>query len=168
MANQKEYYKENIIEINKKNNQYDKNRRSTDASFRLKKAVSASIRSLLKKNDSSKNGKSVKKYLPYTFEQLENHLEDLFAAPENLTPDGKIWMHRENQGAYIPTKWDDDDPSTWVWQLDHIIPHSTFKYTSMDSQEFRDAWDLTNLRPLSAQRNFLDGVNRTRHPKENK
>jgi hypothetical protein len=49
------------------------------------------------------------------------------------------------------------------FHFDHIIPHSTFHYETMDCQEFKDCWALSNLRPLSAKQNLLDGISRVRH-----
>jgi 5-methylcytosine-specific restriction endonuclease McrA len=42
-------------------------------------------------------------------------------------------------------------------QIDHIIPHSTFKYISMDDDSFTRCWALENLRPLSSKQNNLKG-----------
>ena len=70
-------------------------------------------------------------------------------------------MTRDNQGPYKLNNWNDNDPTTWVWQLDHIIPHSRFPYATMDCQEPRDCWALENLRPLSAKQNVKEGDNRT-------
>jgi hypothetical protein len=50
--------------------------------------------------------------------------------------------------------------TTWTWNIDHIIPHSTFKYISMEDQSFKECWSLTNLRPYSAKQNILDKDNR--------
>jgi hypothetical protein len=144
------YYQENKEEIKKRNNKWGKEKRKNDPSFRLRKNVSNSINKELKKNGSSKNGKSIMNYLPYTLEQLKAHLENKF----------EDWMTWENQGTYNLDKWDDADPKTWKWQIDHITPHSTFKYESMDSQEFRDCWALDNLRPYSAKQNNIDGARR--------
>ena len=41
-------------------------------------------------------------------------------------------MTWENQGKYNPKQWDDNDPTTWKWQLDHIIPQSDLPAMSMD------------------------------------
>jgi len=57
----------------------------------------------------------------------------------------------------------ENDRTTWTWQLDHIIPQSTFKYTSMEDKKFQNCWALNNLRPYSANLNLLDGVNKIRH-----
>ena len=72
-------------------------------------------------------------------------------------------MNLNNYGKYNSKTWNDNDPSTWTWQIDHIIPHSTFKYTSMKDNEFKKCWSLSNLRPLNSKQNFLEGVKRIRH-----
>jgi len=66
----------------------------------------------------------------------------------------------KNWGIYSPDTWDDNDSTTWTWNIDHIIPHSTFKYISMEDQSFKECWSLTNLRPYSAKQNILDKDNR--------
>ena len=40
------------------------------------------------------------------------------------------------------------------WHLDHIRPVSSFDISSCDSQEFRDCWALTNLRPIPITENL--------------
>jgi hypothetical protein len=160
---QSEYQEKNKKVISIKKLEYERERRKNDPALRLRRNISRSVNNMLKINGSSKMGKSIIDNLPYTKEELCKYIESLFSHPDNLTPDGKVWMTWENQGAYIKTKWNDNDPSTWKWQLDHIIPHSTFKYKSMDCKSFQDCWALDNLRPLSAKQNHSDGVNRTRH-----
>ena len=93
------------------------------------------------------------KYLPYTIQELQKHIEQQF----------EPWMNWNNHGVYISDSWNDNVPSTWKWQLDHITPHSMFKYTSIEDQVLKECWALENLRPLSAKQNNLDGVNKTRH-----
>jgi len=51
------------------------------------------------------------------------------------------------------------------WHIDHIRPHSEFKYFSMEDEAFKECWALTNLRPLEAEQNKLDGSIRVRHTK---
>ena len=128
----------------------EKERRNTDPIFKLRRSVSLQIRISLKLHNVSKNGQSCIKYLSYTVQELKNHIEAQFES----------WMTWENHGKYIAKTWNDNDPNTWFWQLDHIIPHSTFHYTSMDCREFRDCWALSNLRPYSAKQNILDGNRR--------
>lgn len=79
----------------------------------------------------------------------------------------KIGCGWHNWGIYDKNKWDDNDQSTWTWQIDHIIPLSEFKYTSFEDESFKKCWALENLRPYSAKQNFIDGVMRTRHSKKN-
>jgi hypothetical protein len=117
-------------------------RRENDASFRLKENISCNIRASIKKDR-----KSIVKFLPYSIEELKVHLENLFES----------WMTWKNYGTYRVDIWDDNDPATWAWQLDHIIPHSRFNYTSMEDQIFKDCWALSNLRPYSAKQNIIDG-----------
>lgn len=120
---------------------------------KIRKTISNKILEILKKNNSSKNGKSIIQFLPYTLDQLKEHLESQFES----------WMNWNNWGRYNQKKWNDNDTSTWTWQIDHIIPNSLFKYTEMDSEEFSKCWDLSNLRPLSAKQNVLDGLKKVRH-----
>lgn len=67
--------------------------------------------------------------LGFTARELREHLERQFTA-------GMTW---ENHGA---------------WHVDHIRPLSSFSYSSPDDDEFREAWALTNLRPLMAAENI--------------
>lgn len=76
-------------------------------------------------------------------------------------------MTWNNWGIYNPSTWNNNDKSTWTWQIDHIDPHSGFKYTSMEDEEFKICWRLNNLRPLRADLNVIDGARRTRHKKKN-
>jgi hypothetical protein len=136
-------------------NKYIKERVKTDPAYKLRKDISRSIAYVLKSNGSSKQGHSILEYLPYSFEELKTHIESLF----------EPWMTWENRGIYRSKSWGDSDSTTWVWQLDHIIPQSDLPYTSMTDENFKDCWALSNLRPLSAKQNLLDGVNRSRHNK---
>ena len=149
----KVYRQENKAILNKKRVAYDSNRMKTDQVFRLRKLVSLTIRIYIKKSNSSKNRISIKKYLTYSFKELKDHIEKQF----------EPWMTWENQGSYFVSKWNDDDSSTWKWQLDHIIPQSDLPYISMEDDNFKKCWALENLRPYSAKQNLLDGTTRIRH-----
>jgi len=146
----KQWYIENKISIIKKGTQYKTNRRVNDPIFKLRANVSTAIYTALHKIGLSKNGNSILKYLPYSIKELKDHLERLF----------EPWMNWDNWGPYDSKRWDDNDPTTWTWNIDHIVPHSTFNYTSMEDQSFRDCWALSNLRPLSAKQNIEDGNRR--------
>lgn len=145
----KEYRIKNKQRINKNHNIYAKNRRKLDPVFRLRSLISNEINLAL----NGKKNKSCIQFLPYTIEKLKLHLESLF----------ECWMNWNNHGKYTPSLWKDDDSSTWTWQIDHIIPSSMFKYTSMEDEEFKKCWSLENLRPLLAKQNIIDGVSRVRH-----
>lgn len=59
--------------------------------------------------------------------------------------------------------WNDNDSTTWTWNIDHIIPQADLLYTSMEDENFQKCWALNNLRPLSAKINSIDGATRKRH-----
>ncbi len=145
-SSSKEYRKNNSFILNRK----ERERRLNDPNFRIRVNIKSSIRIHLKNILSSKGGKSTFKYLPYSLIELKEHLEKQF----------EPWMNWTNNGMYKINEWNDNDESTWKWQLDHIIPHSTFKYTSMEDQAFKDCWVLSNLRPYSAKLNILEGDRR--------
>jgi hypothetical protein len=137
----------------KKANDHLTNRRLNDPKFKLRHDISVRIRNGLHSLGISKNKKSITTSLPYSISELKIHLEKQF----------EPWMSWLNHGSYRVELWNDNDQSTWTWQIDHIIPHSTFKYSSMDDEEFKKCWSLDNLRPLSAKQNILDGTSRKRH-----
>lgn len=140
-------------DINSKNNKEKRNKSLRNSRknpiVMLRHNISTNIREKLK---NKKNG-SISNYLPYTINELKLYLESKFES----------WMTWENHGKYIKKMWNDNDKSTWRWQIDHIIPHSLFKYDSMEHPDFLKCWTLENLRPYSAKQNVLDGTNKTRH-----
>ena len=83
----------------------------------------------------AKAGRSWKTFVDYTLEELMTHLERQFKP-------GMTW---ENKGE---------------WHIDHIVPRSSFEYESPDDPEFKQAWALTNLRPLWAIDNIRKNATR--------
>lgn len=140
------------LKVRVNNNKYARKQRIISPEFKIRQNFSRSIRSSLLKNDKIKDD-SFLKYLPYTIKDLKQHLESQF----------EPWMTWRNYGKYNKQTWDDQDSSTWTWQIDHIVPHSIFKYKSMNEDNFKKCWSLENLRPLNAKQNILDGVNLVRH-----
>lgn len=140
---------------------YDKNK--NNFSFKLRQSVSKLINKALKSKNATKNKNSCFDFLLYNPKELNIWIENQFSVSENLTSDGKIWMNKENYGKYNKKTWDDNDPSTWTWELDHIIPQSDLQYTSMEDENFKICWSLENLRPYSAKQNSKDGASRIRH-----
>lgn len=109
---------------------------NNDVCLKFRVRISSAISHCIKKNGGSKGGESCWKYLGYTPQQLRNHLESLFES----------WMNFENYGkCKIGVR---------TWQVDHKIPVSSFHYTTMDCEEFRQCWALSNLRPLDAIENI--------------
>lgn len=120
---------------------------------KIKSHVSRQVSFALHRSGNSKMGNSVLKFLPYTMQELKDHLEKHF----------EPWMTWSNYGIYKESRWVDGDQSTWTWQIDHIIPQSDLLYTSMTDKNFQKCWALSNLRPLSSKQNLFDGSNRVRH-----
>ena len=133
-------------------NAYIQRRRREDPAFRLRRGISTTIGRAIARRGGYK-ADSFLKAIGYTMQELKEHLESQF----------EPWMNWDNQGYYVLKTWDDDDPTTWRWQLDHIIPQSLLPYTSMSEDNFKKCWYLDNLRPLSAKQNCLDGNRRVRH-----
>ena len=98
------YRKENPEKVRESQNK-SINKRRSDPVVRLRHNVSALIRNAI-----NKNNKSFTNYFTYTIKELKEHLEKQF----------EPWMNWENQGIYAKNSWDDNDKSTWVWQIDHI------------------------------------------------
>lgn len=134
-------------------NLQEKNRYNEDGSYRLRKLISSTILKALKNVKSSKRGGSIFDYLPYIIQELKEHLEKQF----------EPWMTWSNQGNYNPQIWDDNDSTTWTWQLDHIIPRADLPYISMEDDNFKKCWSLENLRPYPSKFNIIDGSTRIRH-----
>lgn len=148
----RKYYLENKRQILNNHYLYNKNRRKIDSSYSLRMNISRAIRAQLKKNSSSKNNKSCLDNLEYSIKELKEHLEKKF----------EPWMTWNNYGNYKIKFWNDNDQSTWKWNIDHIISQSCLPYTSMQDENFKKCWTLSNLRPLSAKQNLLDGVRNIR------
>lgn len=154
LEQQKNYYKNNNETIKIRNIEYkqshknernarEKERRDTDPNYKLRVYLSRDIFRSVK----SKNGLSTFDILPYSIFELRVHIEKQF----------EPWMNWGNHGRYNLKTWDDNDQSTWTWQIDHIIPRSKFNYSSIDDLNFIECWALVNLRPLSSKINLING-----------
>ena len=147
--NNKIYYKQYQKEYEKINPRKLRKKSPPSLKDKIRTNISRSISKSLKKNNVIKNS-SIIKYLAFSIQELKDHLINKF----------EPWMNFNNYGKYNPKTWNDNDPSTWTWQIDHIIPHSNFKYLSMEDKEFKKCWDLNNLRPLSSKQNILQSNKR--------
>lgn len=131
--NNRKYREENPEKIKKQLSNYWKRRSKSDIHFKLKNSISSSIRKKLKKRLLSKNRKSTWDFLPYTVEELKEHLENLF----------EDWMNWDNWGI-----------GKGYWNIDHIKPDSLFNYKNVTDKEFQECWALNNLRPMEAIENI--------------
>ena len=123
-------------EIRKNSNEYHSNylriRRADDPAYKIAGNVSRLVRHAIKRVNeglTSKGGKTFD-HLPYTPQELVEHLESQF--DENMS-----W---ENYGDY--------------WHIDHIIPQAMLPYDNVKHKNFRKAWALDNLQPLTASENL--------------
>ena len=120
--------------------EHDRNKYRNNVCAKIKRNISRSIQKILKEQNSSKNGETCLKYLPYTIEQLKERLESQF----------EEWMSWDNYGGWAGTEQK-------TWWIDHIIPQSELIYDSMDHSNFQKCWALENLRPLEKNENMKKG-----------
>ena len=118
-------------EVKERRRQYQREyyaeRKKKDKFHSIKKSVGSRVLRTVKYHKGYKEG-SVWSYLPYTPQQLKEHLESQF----------EEWMTWENHGE---------------WEVDHIYPHSKLPYDTLEHPNFQKAWALENLRPLSRDEN---------------
>lgn len=128
----KDYHKkwrcDNIIHHRKYKRNYEKTRKSNDPIYKLISNFRTSIYTNLKEKNITKNEKYFD-ILGYTINELYDHLESLF----------EINMSWDNYGQ---------------WHVDHILPISSFNFTTIYCEEFRKCWSLNNLQPLWASDNL--------------
>ena len=119
------------IEVKQRANRESTRRRKQNPTFALSNAVATRIAMTI--NSKHKSDYSKSKYiasLPFSIEELKQHLENLF------TPE----MNWQNYGSY--------------WHIDHIIPISAFNFEKPTDDEFLKCWSLENLQPLPAIENL--------------
>ncbi len=104
----------------------NKRRRKDIPSVSICERMSAGIKNSLR---DGKNGRSWESLVGFTVADLMAHLERQFQK-------GMNW---ENRGE---------------WHIDHIRPISSFSFETADCPGFKEAWALTNLRPLWSDDNL--------------
>jgi hypothetical protein len=109
------------------------NRRREDPRVRIENAIRCRIWYGIVRG--SKRGRGTMQLLGYSTDELKLHLERQFLK-------GMSW---DNFGE---------------WHIDHILPLSSFSYTTPDEPDFKRAWALTNLRPIWAKENLEKGAKR--------
>lgn len=125
-------YKKFYKKIRKRTRKWYNKKARTDIRFKLRHLISTLVCKRLHSRLSSKNGKSTFSFLPYTIDDLIQHLEKQF----------EPWMNWENYGK---------------WHIDHIRPDCKFDYKNVEDKEFQKCWALENLRPLEAIENIKKG-----------
>lgn len=141
----KEYRKENKTQIQQIHNQYKRERRKLDSIFKFREVISCQARRGFKDRDIIKNNKSFWSNISYTPGEGCYYIESLWDP----------WMTWDNFGP-IKKDFSPDDVSTWTWQIDHIIPQSSFDFKDFDD-EFKKCWSLENLQPLRSDFNLKKG-----------
>jgi len=107
-------------------------RRGKRVERRVHGAISSRVRRWLKDKENRKTAE----ILGYGWDELRPHLERQFLK-------GMSWS---NYGE---------------WQIDHIVPLALFDVTGPHDPRVRQAWALTNLRPLWARDNRVKNAKRT-------
>ncbi|KKN61319.1 hypothetical protein LCGC14_0523100 [marine sediment metagenome] len=144
----KRYYLANQERIkNKRKNYYNDNKEKV---LKCNKLWNTANSEKMSEYHSSKRGESITKYLPYSIDKLKKHIESQW----------ETWMNWDNYGKYKLDSWNDNDSSTWKWNIDHIVPRSALVYDSMMHANFCKCWALDNLRPVSAKENLYKGSKR--------
>ena len=113
--------------------------KTTITQRKLKQKIPSILCDRRKSTKSSRRGDKIFKILGYTFDDLVKHLESQF----------EPWMNWDNHGIY--------NPNRVTWQIDHIVPDSSFTYADVHDQGFKDSWILSNLCPLEAMKNMIKG-----------
>lgn len=109
-------------------------KRRSDPAFDMVDRIRRAINGSLKK--SQKRRRHWESLVGYSTQELMTHLERQFLP-------GMSWRNRAK------------------WHIDHIRPLSSFQFETAEDQGFRDAWALTNLRPLWALANLKKRSRRT-------
>lgn len=97
-------------------------RKRRRSKYKLSLNMSSGMSRALKGN---KSGKHWETLVPYTLNDLKQHLESLF----------QIGMTWDNYGK---------------WHVDHKIPQTYFNFVRSEDEGFQDCWALYNLQPLWA------------------
>lgn len=118
--------------VRKYQREYSKHKRKTDPRYRFRCIISGGVR----RGHGIKKPASWLKLMPYTLEQLMAHIERQFTG--RMT-----WANHSR-----------------LWELDHIVPVSSFNITGFDCPDFYACWALSNLRPLLKKKNQQKGGRR--------
>jgi hypothetical protein len=122
--------KENRNRWLEKSNSYYNNKYHTDSKYKVRVCISRGINQSLREG----KGGNWEGLVGYSTIELIEHLEKQF----------KPGMDWSNYGKY-------------GWHIDHIIPISSFEFSSTEDIDFKLCWSLKNLQPLWAEDNLRKG-----------
>lgn len=138
----KSWREKNLEKSRGYHNNWEKNKRNKDPSYKLRRNVMHAISSKIQGKFFDKQERLVKRifdYLPYSIEELKTHIESKW----------EPWMSWDNYGRY--------SADCKTWQIDHIIPQSALPYKDFSDENFIKCWNLLNLQPLETIRNIKKG-----------
>lgn len=118
----------NIIQLRKTRNYYEKTRKSNDPIYKLIGNFRTAIYTVLKENNLTKCGHYFE-ILGYSQQDLVNHLD-------KQLKDGMTW---KNYGE---------------WHVDHKLPITSFNFKDIYDEEFKKCWSLDNLQPMWGEENI--------------
>ena len=131
IAYQKEYQKKNKVDLRKKANKRESERRKIDVGYRIQRNLKARVYFAVKEKGSRKHARTME-LVGCTIEFLKSHLE-------------KQFDHRMTWDNYCS-----------FWEVDHIIPLSSFDLTKEEEQ--KKAFHWSNLQPLEGKENRSKGA----------
>ena len=123
-----EWRENNKDKVKQLRSRWERFQRKTSIKKCISERISAGIRGSL--CNGGKNRRSWESILGFTSQQLIEHLEAQFK-------DGMSWENRE------------------LWHIDHIRPIASFKFESIEDDDFKKCWALDNLQPLWAKDNII-------------
>lgn len=139
----KEWTARHYDTLKKERNKWDKEKRRSDLSYRLRRnvmhAIVASVRNYTFSGKLERLKDAIFNHLDYNAEDLRHYIESRW----------EPWMTWNNYGKY--------QRGRLTWQIDHIIPQSTLPFNSFDEDNFKKLWALDNLRPLETVANIRKG-----------
>jgi len=134
----------------------NKKRRDDDFEGKIVSVIKTHISNYLIANDPHTiDQKWLWNNLPFTTQQLIDHLKNGFDP----------WMTEKNYGTYYPKFWDDNDNSTWKWQVGHNFTYKQLPFNSIGDDNFSKYVSFDNWKPISAKQNFYNMIEQMRHTK---
>jgi len=137
--------------IRDRSNKHQKTSQHQEAiTTKIRRIVGIGIKSHIRRNrgeypeeiDMKLMWQKLKQHCGYDQFDLKEHIETQFS--DNMTWDS----------------WGRPDKAKregFSWNIDHIVPKSSFYYTNLDDPDFKECWKLDNLRPLGAVLNSVRG-----------